>query len=67
MAIVDSRFGGGYSDSGFRRHWAARVLLFEERFGVALRNAEREAKAREAQLAYEYERSVRILQQRAQE
>ncbi len=34
---------------------------------MAIRRTQREAKAREESLAFEYERSARILQQRAQE
>ena len=48
----------------FRRHWAARTFLWEERFGLAIRQAERDEKAQQAQLASDYERTVALLKKR---
>lgn len=46
---------------------AARRLLFEERYGIHLRAAEREHRAEEARIAAQYRRSVAALKQRQEE
>ena len=51
----------------YRAWWAARRLLFEERFGVLIREDEQRRRAKDAQLAADYERTVAILQKRQQE
>ena len=49
----------------YRAWWAARRLLFEERFGVLVREHEREERAREAKQVSDYHRSIELLKQRA--
>jgi hypothetical protein len=45
----------------------ARWLLFEERYGIHLRAAEREQALEEARIAAKYQRSVAELKRRQQE
>lgn len=51
----------------FRRYWAARAYLFEMRFGVVIRESERDAAARDAKLHSDYERTVAILKKRQEQ
>lgn len=50
----------------YRAWWAARRLLFEERFGSLMRQHEREERAKEAKQVSDYLRSVEFLKQRAE-
>lgn len=51
----------------YRAWWAARRFLFEEHYGILIRQAEREQRAEEARVAAHYERSVAVLRARQQQ
>ena len=48
----------------YRAWWAARWLLWEEQFGTLIRQAQREERYRESDLASKYQRSVALLKAR---
>jgi hypothetical protein len=45
----------------YRAWWNAREFMFEERFGLLIREAELKIKAQETQLAEQYRKSVAAL------